>query len=144
MPEVLTHGSAFSVTLDKGVFTGSESGLKSTLEVSTVGFRVLEQEAAVQSDIEATLAKLIAGLMYEQGAFKAGTVTFNKVSKITLSELSNKGTAPLVLRGELECTLDIKKAVDPAINPPKGAPDGAPPTKAIVTFASVQSLCQSK
>jgi hypothetical protein len=138
MPEVLTHGSAFTLTLDNGVFSGSESGLKSTLEVSTVGFRVLEQEVAVQGDIEATLAKLIAGLVYDQVPFKAGSVTFNKISKITLSELSKKGSDTLVLKGELECTLIVVLAL-------AGKElDGAPPTKAIVTFTSVQTQYQSK
>ena len=138
MPAVLTHGSAFTLTLDKGVLVPPV--VNSTVEVSTVGFKVLEQEVAVQNDIEATLTKLIAGLMYEQAAFKAGTVTFNQVSKIILSELSTKGTAPLVLKGELECTLITVPAIDPA----SGAPDAAPPTKGIVTFTTVQAQYQSK
>ena len=137
MPEVLTHGSAFSVTLDKGDFV---SPVNSTLEVSSAGFKVLEQEAAVQSDIDATLAKLIAGLVYKRETFLDGKVTFNKISKITLSESSKKGNQPVVLKGEIECTIIVVPAK--ANNTPDVNLNL--PVKAIVTFTSVQSQYQSK
>ncbi|MBQ4839608.1 hypothetical protein [Pseudoalteromonas luteoviolacea] len=136
MIKILNESTVFNLLLDKGVLVVPTAG---PLEVASQGL-VCHGEIAVQDDIEKFLTKKVNMSPYINGAYAAGgTVTFSAINDIVLSEVTFKGGAPIVLKGDIVCAL----SVIPALNP-QGVPDPGPPTELTVKFEPTQPIVISK
>ncbi|KZN57745.1 hypothetical protein [Pseudoalteromonas luteoviolacea] len=136
MIEILNASTIFNLLLDKGVLIVPTAG---PLDVVSKGM-ICQGEIAVQDDIEKFLQKKVNMSPYIQGAYVAGgAVTFSAINDIVLSDVTFKGGAPIVLKGDIKCSL----SVIPALND-KGIPDPSPPTELTVKFVPTQPITVSK
>ncbi|KZN59731.1 hypothetical protein N478_08410 [Pseudoalteromonas luteoviolacea S4060-1] len=136
MIKILNASTIFNLLLDKGVLIVPTAG---PLDVASKGL-ICQGEIAVQDDIEKFLQQKVNMSPYIQGAHVAGgSVTFSAITDIVLSDVTFKGGAPIVLHGDIKCSL----SVIPALND-KGIPDPSPPTELTVKFVPTQPITISK
>ncbi len=131
MPEAVNANTLLNLQLDKGQILVPTLG---PLTVNSTGIACMG-ELATEADIEQCLKQRLISLPYINNNFVGGMVTMNQITSIELSEKLKKKGDPVVLKGDVKCSL----ITIPALDPSSGTPDPSPPTEVTLTLSPTQT-----